>query len=321
MRLSTYLLAFTLVAGFLAADPRPAAACSCISGLTPCHAFASSPIVFVGDVLSVEETGGEFHMRLRVIRALKGIDATTADLWSDAITSCGVKLKVGARYVIYTSLAGERMSIDACGYGRRLERDEPDPELPPVPGSIYGRVSRYDLDRIREFRSLEAMPSVRVALPLPEGLVTVVSDRWGRFQFGSVPPGKYQLSADAGQGLTSWMPRPVVLPDRDACVDTEIVLQPSGRVSGRVLTAGGAAGAGIYVRLLPDGPAGGRLAQLVDRGHTTGPDGRFSFDGLGPDSYVLAINPEMGDPTGRQPYPAAFFGGADRASATRIQVA
>ena len=35
---------------------------------------------------------------------------------------------------------------------------------------------------------------------------------------------------------------------------------------------------------------------------------------------MLAINPEGSDATGRQPYAAAFFGGADRASATRIPV-
>jgi hypothetical protein len=91
-------------------------------------------------------------------------------------------------------------------------------------------------------------------------------------------------------------------------------------VSGRVLTARGTPGAGIYVRLLPDGPAGSRLVQHVDRGATTGPDGRFTFEGLGPNSYVLAINPDDGDATGRQPYAAGYFGGADRASATRIHV-
>lgn len=320
MRPSSCLLAFLLAAGFLAAGPRPAAACSCSGAPTPCQAFASSPIVFVGEVLSVEETGGDFRMRLRVVRALKGIEATTADLWSDARSSCGVKLEEGGRYVVYTSLAGGRMSIHACGYGRRLAPGEPDPELPPAPGSVYGSVERYDIDRIREFKSLEAIPSVRVALNLPAGLVTAASDQWGRFQFANVPPGKYELSVDAGPGLASWMPESVVLSDSEACVDTQIVLQPSGKVSGRVLTADGRPGAGIYVRLLPDGPAGSLLAQHVDHGHTTAPDGRFTFEGLAPDSYVLAVNPEGIEATGRQPYATAFFGGADRASATRIPV-
>jgi len=318
MRPSSCLLAFVLTAGSLAAGARPAAACSCAATPSPCQAFASSPIVFVGDVLSVERTGGDFHMRLRVVRALKGITEATADLWSNASTSCGVKLDVGQRYVIYTSLADGRMSISACGYGRQLAPGEPDPELPPVAGRVYGRVTRYDIDRIRQFKSLEAIPSVRIALDLPAGRVTAVSDQWGRFQFADVPPGTYTLSADAGQGLTSWLSESAVVADREACVDTQIVLQPSGRISGRVLTADGKPGALIYVRLLPDGPAGSRLSQLVDRGQTTDRGGRFTFDGLSPDDYVLAVNPEGADATGRQPYAPAFFGGADRASAARI---
>ena len=220
MRPSSCLLAFLVTAGFLAVGARPAAACSCAGGLSPCEAFARSPIVFVGEVMSVEKAGDDFHMRLRVVRALKGIAAATADLWSDATSSCGVKLDQGKRYVIYTHLVGGRMSLHACGYGRELTSGEPDPELPPVPGRVYGRVVRYDVDRIREFKSLAPIPAVRVALDRPGGRVIATSDKWGRFQFTDVPPGNYQLAVDAGQGLTPWMPDTVVVPDGEACVDT-----------------------------------------------------------------------------------------------------
>src|SRR6187431_1115143 len=132
MRPSSCLLASVLVAGFLAAGARPAAACSCAGSLSPCQAFARSSIVFVGDVVSVEQVGGDFHMRMRVVRALKGIEAATADLWSSATSSCGIKLDQGGRYVIYTDQIDGRMSLHACGYGRALTTGEPDPELPPV---------------------------------------------------------------------------------------------------------------------------------------------------------------------------------------------
>jgi hypothetical protein len=219
-------------------------------------------------LVSVEQTGNNFHMRLRVVRPVKGIAAATADLWSDATSSCGVKLDQGRRYVIYTRLSNGRMSIRACGYGRALTVGEPDPELPPVPGRVYGRVTRYDVDRIRDFKSLEPIPSVRISLDRPPGRVTATSDQWGRFEFTDVPPGQYQLAADAGPGLTPWMQAPVALLDGDACVDTEIVLWPAGKVSGRVQTAAGKPGSGIYVRLLADRTTGSRLAQLLDLGKT-----------------------------------------------------
>ena len=320
MRRPSCPLAFVVAAGFLAADARPATACSCAGFQSPCQAFASSPIVFVGEVLSAERTGDDFHMRLRVVRALKGIREETADLWSDANTSCGIKLDEGQRYVIYTSREDGRMSIHACSYARHIPPGEPDPELPPVAGRVYGRVTRYNIDRIREPGPPETIPSVRLALDLPAGRVTAVSDQWGRFQFADVPPGTYPLSVDAGQGLTTWMSGSVELPDREDCVDAGIVLRPSGKVSGQVLTADGRPGALIYVRLLPDGPAGSRLSQFVDRAKTTDRDGRFTIDGLSPDSYVLAVNPEGDDATGRHPYAATFFGGADRASAMRLPI-
>ena len=322
MRPSSCLVVSVLAAVFLAADVRPGRRVQLRRAA--CHRARPSPrrpIVFVGDVMSVETVGGDFHMRLRVVRALKGIEAATADLWSSATTSCGVKLDQGKRYVIYTDRVSGRMTLHACGYGRAVTTGEPDPELPPVPGRVYGRVTRYDVDRIREFQSLVPIPSVRISLDRPAGRVTATSDQWGRFQFADVPPGTYQLAVDAGPGLTPWMPGSVVMPDREACVDTRIVLRPAGKVTGRVQTADGKPGRGIYVRLLPDGPAGSRLAQLVDLGRTTGDDGRFTFEGLRPDNYVLAVNPEGIDATGRHPYAPVWFGGADCASATRIPLA
>jgi hypothetical protein len=318
---SSSLLAFVVAAGFLAVGARPALACSCVRGLSPCEAFARSPIVFVGDVVSVETGGNLFHMRLRVVRALKGIDAATADLWSDATSSCGVKLDRGKRYVIYTASIDGRMLLHACGYGTELASGEPDPELPPVPGRVYGRVVRYDVDRTREFTPLERIPSIRVALERPGGRVIATSDKWGRFQFADVPPGEYPLAVDAARGLTLWRPESVTLPDAEACVNTEIVLWPAGTVSGRVQTADGKPAVGIGVRLVPDGRAPSLLAQHVDLFDGTGPDGRFAFEGLSPGTYVLSINPEGIEATGRQPYPPAWFGGTDRASATRIRVA
>jgi hypothetical protein len=190
-----------------------------------------------------------------------------------------------------------------------------------VAGRIYGRVSTHDIDRIRTFKQLDAVPSVRIGIDLPAGRVTATSDRWGRFQFDDVPPGRYPLSVDAGKGLTPWMSSPVVMPGPQSCVDSSIVLQPAGKLSGRVLTADGRPAAGIYLRVLPDGPAGSPLTQLVTHGKTTGPDGTFSFEGLRPDTYVVAVNPDAGDPTGRQPYGAVWFGGANRAAATRIPLA
>lgn len=321
MRTRASLHAVLLAAVYiLAAGIRGAEACSCAGSETPCQAFASSPIVFIGDVLSTEETGGQFHMRMRIVRAVKGITGTSADLWSDARTSCGVRLKEGERYVIHTSDASGRMSIGACHYIERITAGSPEPELPPAPGRVYGRVVRYDIERIRRFQPMDPIASVRVSLDLPAGRVTAVSDQWGLFTFAGVPPGKHPLAVDAGQGLTPWGPAPIVdVARRDSCASTQIVLQPAGRISGRVVTAEGRPAPHIYLRLFPDAGPGSPVSEL-NLGWSTDADGGFTFTALTPDSYTLAINPE-GNASAAQPYRGVWFGGADRASAARIPVA
>jgi hypothetical protein len=238
MRPSSCLLAFVVAAGFLALGAFPATACSCLLSRSPCEAFAKSSIVFVGDLVSVQRAGDRFHMRLRVVRGVKGIEAATADLWSDATSGCGFKLDRGGRYVIYTNLINGRMWLDACGYASALTSSEPDPELPPVPGRVYGRVTRYD----GEFKPFLPIPSVHIALDRPDGRVVATSDKWGRFQFTDVPPGNYQLAVDAGRGLRPWMVEPVALSHRKPCVDTEIVLWRAGKMAGKRRTADGKPG-------------------------------------------------------------------------------
>lgn len=215
----------------VAAGIRPASACSCSDSRTPCERYAASPVVFVGDVLSSEVIDGWYRMQVRVVRALKGItEGTTTDVWSHQL--CGTQLDKGARYAIYArrSLYGFGwMEIPACGTVIPIDPGDAGPELPPVPGRIYGSVWRLNRDPIGDARPWEPMPSIRVTLDLPAGPVTTESDRLGRFRFGDVAPGKYRVSVDTGQGLPTGldsMAQQVILRDRAACTETEFMLKP-----------------------------------------------------------------------------------------------
>ena len=111
MRPVLVALVVMTVVGFV--DLRSAHACSCAGSTTPCEAFGAE-VVFVGEVESAEQVGSEFKMRLRVTRAFKGVKGPTVDIYSDAGTSCGVKLNPGQRYVIYTGRSDDgKMSIHA----------------------------------------------------------------------------------------------------------------------------------------------------------------------------------------------------------------
>ncbi len=216
------------VACLLVTGVRAGEACSCANQPTPCQEYARSRLALVGEVLSVEEVDGLFRMRLRVLRALKGIRSPTVELWSDARSSCGVKLDVGTRYLLYPSgAAGERLGISACSGGQQLYEGEPLPELPPVAGRVYGRVTRYDMERVRRFRPLEPVASVRLWIELPGRRLSATSDRWGAFTF-DVPPGTYNIGVDAGRELAPRFAPTFKLTAEGGCTTADIVLEPSG---------------------------------------------------------------------------------------------
>jgi hypothetical protein len=303
-----------LTIGLLA--PRLAFACSCAYFMSPCQGYRTE-VVFAGEVVSVDEVSGRFQMRLRVLRAYKGLDATTVDVWSDAQSSCGVKLDVGGRYVIYTNKG--RMTLHACGgYGQHLQPGEPLPDLPPVPGSVYGRVTRYDTERIRRFRPMDPISSVLLWLDLPAGRVSSTSDAWGRFRFDNVPPGKYPIGVDAGPLLTPWIPDTVTMTAERGCEDASVVLHPSGRLTGRLVSATGRPVKGQQLLVL-DALREDRQLAIGDFSRPSTADGRFEFDGLTPGEYLVALNPH-GFPSSRSPYGPVFLGGADRAAARPVRV-
>jgi hypothetical protein len=314
----TVLVTLVVTAILGASDVRPAAACSCGSYSSPCEAFDTS-VVFVGEVESVQEAATEIQMRLRVTHAVKGITGPTADLRSDT-SGCGATLELGKRYVVYTGRdAAGRMSISACSPTRELSVGEPEPEWPPVPRRVYGAVTRYDSERVRAYRPLEPLPDVRLWLDLPTGRVNAVSDGWGHFTFDDVPVGTYAIGVDAGQALKHWMAEPIRMTADGGCAYADVVLHPSGILSGRVVAADGTPAGGIAVVLFPDHPPTNQSGEALMPNTTTQADGRFTFDGLPPDTYVLGAN-HFTRPGGRTPYLPAYFGGQTRESAQRIRV-
>ena len=313
-RLHRWLTVLVLSAVGGAASPGIAAACSCARSTSPCEAFAAAR-VFVGEVMSVQDIDGEWVHRMRVLRTVKGAQAVTADVWSDAGSSCGRKLTEGHRYVIYTSATG-RIEVHGCSPIVHIPPGEPEPELPPIPGRIYGHVVRYGQDPSTSSGTHDPVASVRLWLDLPAGRATAISDAWGRFTFADVPPGTHAIGVDAGQSLRPWFGDSATVTS-GACADTRVVLHPSGGIAGRVLTVDGKPAAAVDVALYDADGSDDPTEVLFEA--ATEPDGTFSIDGLSPGEYLLAVNP-LGDVQAGQPYPASFFGGADRESATRISV-
>ena len=291
----------------LLAGATPSGATSCLLSWTPCQAFGH-PVVFVGEVLRVEQAGSGRVHRVRVLRTLKGRRTGIVDVSTSG--GIGPSLVAGARYVIFTHSATGPISLGDCDPLVALVPGEPDPEWPPVMGRVYGRIGREALLA----SSSAAVAGARLSLDLPSGGRTAVSDRFGRFQFADVPPGDYPLGVRAAGLEPSGAPR-VVLRSTDGCISILVGMHPAGRISGRVVGPGGRPAPGIPVRAVDATDSRRSLPTAV-----TGTDGRFTIRGLDAGTYLLAVNP-TGQPTVRQPFRTAWFGGQDQASARRLRLA
>ncbi|BCS32542.1 hypothetical protein TBR22_A17560 [Luteitalea sp. TBR-22] len=309
------LLAFLVV---LSGGSRTAEACSCAGTTTPCEAYARD-VVFIGEVLSAETRGDTHHMRLAVRRAYKGVNTATVDIRTDTST-CGARLEVGQRYLVFTG-AGESNWIGLCGPTRWIAPGEPDPEMPPKPGHIYGTVRMTDIVRTGMGEPLERLPGLRVWVDLPSGPIVTETDGWGRFTLPNVPPGRHEVRADAGEEFKA-DPAEVTLPDAAACADTHVYVDHAGRIEGTLVTSDGRPAGDVPIRLLATNPSQHMPwsgdAGIVN-GRNTDAEGRFVFRDLRAGQYVLAVNPE-GESAGDRPYPPTFYGGPTRDTATRITV-
>ena len=87
------------------------------------------------------------------------------------------------------------------------------------------------------------------------------------------------------------------------CEDASVVLHPSGRLTGRLVSTTGQPVKGQQLRVLDAAGDDRRLAGS-DFSRPTTADGRFEFDGLPPGEYLVALNPH-GFPDSRSPYPGS----------------
>lgn len=186
-------------------------------------------------------------------------------------------------------------------------------ELPAVPaGDVVVEVEAdgYEPKRLGARIDLGAVPILRVELaggwrlagrvvdPSGRGVVAMVSatgGTWERyelvredgvFDFGSVPAGSIRLLAVGGEEA-----RPVstsrVIELREDRVDVDLLLEPKGRIEGRLVGVAAAEAAGARVTVFDSSSLPRQSAELAW-------DGAFRVDGLEADRYRVAVTLEDG---------------------------
>ncbi|HEX7317914.1 MAG TPA: carboxypeptidase-like regulatory domain-containing protein [Pyrinomonadaceae bacterium] len=283
-----------------------AEACSCVGPDSACAAFGNASAVFVGTVSEVvvkprneEERAkgwGKPLARFIVGETFAGIE--DAEVWVEGGSGadCVYEFAKGRRYLVYARHTKEgALSAFLCSRTAPAEEAAGDIEFlralvqQPSGATIWGRVGRvaegWDEGRTRKVVPVEG---VRVTVAGPGGSRDAHIDAEGRYKLTGLAPGRYVVTLELREGLTTRQPERRVEAAERGCAAADFVITDNGRISGRVLDAEGRG-----VRHLPlvlidaDSKKPDYLNQLWNA--RTDEQGRYNFTAVPPGRYLFGV--------------------------------
>ena len=316
--------------------------CSCGGGGSPCQNFGRASAVFVGTAIAVktaprpaernrEEYWAPRTFLFSVEQTFLGVQARELEVSTGlGGGDCGYDFKLGTRYVVYASQSdqGKRLITTICSRTNPLESAKEDLDFFRSLGSlspgvtINGEVSRTQ-------RNVSTGDAALVGPLADIGLVIegqgerreIRTDREGRFSLSGLPAGQFKVTLQLPDELFTYRPEQELRVASRGCATVNYFVVDNGRLSGRVLDAEGQPAVGVQVTLMEATHANpltswGESAKTNDQGH-------YSFSGLPPGHYLLAVNlsryPDPNDPTNA--YPRTYYPGVlDSAKAEVITV-
>lgn len=285
--------AWIIAVSAFALFPRAGEACSCAGPHAPCEAAWQVDAVFVAQVVRVERTSTHIRAHLMPLETFRGpSDILSIDTGLGG-GDCGYSFQPGEAYLIYArgDKAG-RYSTGICNRTRPLSQAAEDLDYlrttartPSNLGVLRGIVVRTDTN-YGGASQRNPHPGIRVVVRGKGVQEERQTDANGRYEL-LLPPGEYEVKAEAPEGLYATTLLPVQLRNARGCAEANISLASDGRVRGRVVDARGQPLAGLPVELVTRVFYGfTRAGQPV----ATGTDGTYEFTRVPPGTFYVAFD-------------------------------
>src|SRR6266850_1294911 len=341
MRRKPCLLVITLFMAMLTTES--VFGCSCMGGSTPCHAFGGSSAVFVGTAIAVKTAERKpaakpsevdwtpRTFKFAVEQAYLGVEGAEVDVATGmGGGDCGYGFKLGERYLVYAYRYGEnnRLATGICTRTKPYASANEDLAFlgtlsSVAPGvTIYGEIRRQR-ERVAKGDTVPVGPLEDAALVVEgEGeRKEIRADEQGRYRVSGLRPGKLKVTLQLPDELTvNKKEQEITVADRGCAVVNYYVVD-NGRISGRVFDSEGQPAAHLLLALVEADDLEPELH--YSKLERTNDEGRYSFAGVPPGRYLLAVNltryPQPDDPTNA--YPRTFYPGVtDRSQAEVISL-
>ena len=316
--------------------PISASACSCPQVEHACQAYATTPLIFTGTVVSLDakETSsntGSYSQKIQfdVNEPFKGarigvITVTRVHVRSSCPSSAP-EFVVGGQYLVwaYDDPSGipvisdctvTRSLADAAQFVSELRELRAGQGATYIFGSVYrNRVFPNGVrpEELKDYSSLP-LPETKVTVSSSNSSYTVVADQRGHFVVPMERGGSYRVAVDLPKYFVQeGLDREVRL-ENHSCADLSLWMQYSFPFRGRVVDRYGVPVAGVAVELLS-------VAKLDSFAHTlTDKEGKYELAASEPGDYLIAVNWDE-PPSEEAPFATSLYpGGHDIQAASPV---
>jgi beta-lactamase class A len=295
-------------------------ACQCLEGRAPCETYFQTPVVFTGEVVSIEKLPplppskimvvglDTVVVRFAVSEAFRGVSGAEVSVQTGGLCSY-FSFEMGRKYIVY----GDRndgsgpIHVEMCSRTAPLEKAQADIDFihglnaGPVGGDIRGSLQPQDA-RPHVVKGLVANQSVSIVGDNGER-VTATTDENGNFKVAGLAPGKYTVTAPMLRGHTEVSPWHGTV-FNGSCGVANFYSQWDGRIRGHVRDFLLQPMPNIIVTL--EDPS----LQLYQYSTETDENGAYEIRGVRPGQYIIAADDQgrlKQKPNSLVYYPSATF--------------